>query len=132
MYPSLDAQTLEVFLLGLVDYQEVLSLQRRIVYELGDGGPASLLLCEHPPTISVGRAGSRAHMWRSTTMVYGRWESTLTGSTAAGAVSLHLPGQLAAYPVVPLQDSGLTLAGYLEGLHHAIVGVLDELTCPAR
>ena len=125
MYPSLDAHTLEVFLLGLVDYQEVLLLQRRIVYELGDGGPASLLLCEHPPTISVGRAGSRAHVALDddglrALGIHTRWVNR------GGGCILHLPGQLAAYPVVPLQDSGLTLAGYLEGLHHAIVGVLDE------
>ena len=55
MNPSPGAPSLEIFLLGLVDFQEVLSLQRRIVYEMGDGGGASLLLCEHPPTISVGR-----------------------------------------------------------------------------
>ena len=34
----------------------------RIVYDLGEQGGAVLILCEHPPTISVGRSGSRAHI----------------------------------------------------------------------
>ena len=49
-------------MLGLVDFAEVQQLQRRIVYDLGEQGGAALILCEHPPTISVGRSGSRAHI----------------------------------------------------------------------
>ena len=29
-----------------------------LVYDLGERGGASLVLCEHPPTITVGRSGS--------------------------------------------------------------------------
>ena len=55
-------QPLEVYLLGLVDFEEVQALQRRMVYDLGERGGAALILCEHPPTISVGRSGSRLHL----------------------------------------------------------------------
>ena len=37
-------------------------LQRRLVYDLGERGGGALVLCEHPPTISVGRTGSRLHI----------------------------------------------------------------------
>src|SRR3954464_13505716 len=53
---------LEVYLLGLVDFEEVQQLQRRMVYDLGERGGAALVLCEHPATISVGRSGSRSHI----------------------------------------------------------------------
>ena len=125
MNSSPGAPPLEIFLLGLVDFQDVLSLQRRIVYELGDGGAASLLLCEHPPTISVGRAGSRAHVVADDDSLRALGIHTQWVNRGGGCV-LHLPGQLAAYPVIPLQSAGLTLSGYMEGLHQAIVGVLDE------
>ena len=125
MNPSPGAPSLEIFLFGLVDLQEVLSLQRRIVYEMGDGGGVSLLLCEHPPTISVGRAGSRAHVVSDDDGLRALGIRTQWVNRGGGCV-LHLPGQLAAYPVVPLQSCGLTLSGYLTGLHQAVLGVLDE------
>ena len=80
MNQSPGAPPMEIYLLGLVDFQDVLSLQRRIVYDLGDGGCASLLLCEHPPTISVGRAGSRAHIVADDDSLV-RWGSGRAGST---------------------------------------------------
>jgi lipoyl(octanoyl) transferase len=125
MNPSPGAPPLEIFLLGLVDFQEVLSLQRRIVYEMGDGGAASLLLCEHPPTISVGRSGSRAHVVPDDDGLRALGIRTQWVNRGGGCI-LHLPGQLAAYSVIPLQCSGLTLSGYLEGLHRSILEVLDE------
>ena len=93
MNPSPGAPSLEIFLLGLVDFQEVLSLQRRLVYEMGDGGGASLLLCEHPPTISVGRVGSRAHIV-PTMMTSVHWGSALTGSTGVEGACFISPVSL--------------------------------------
>jgi len=58
MRPTPQLPSLEVYMLGLVDFLQVQQLQRRIVYDLGEQGGASLILCEHPPTISVGRAGA--------------------------------------------------------------------------
>jgi lipoyl(octanoyl) transferase len=120
-----DAPPLEVYLLGLIDLEDVLLLQRRIVYELGEGGGASLILCEHPPTISVGRSGSRAHIVPDDEGLRGlgiqvRWVSR------GGGCLLHLPGQLAAYLIIPLQDRGLTLCTYIDRLYEAVVGVLEE------
>ena len=54
---------LQVYLLGTVDFDALLRLQRRLHYEIsGDRGQAALILCEHPPLITVGRHGSRAHI----------------------------------------------------------------------
>jgi len=112
-------------MLGLVDFAEVQQLQRRIVYELGEQGGAVLILCEHPPTISVGRSGSRAHI--------GPDDDTLRALgirvhwvNRGGGCVLHLPGQLAAYLALPLGPLGLSLQGYLERLHASIVGLLEE------
>jgi lipoyl(octanoyl) transferase len=116
---------LEVYMLGLVDFSEVQQLQRRIVYELGEQGGAVLILCEHSPTISVGRSGSRAHIAPDddTLQAFGikvHWVNR------GGGCVLHLPGQLAAYFALPLDTFGLTLQGYLDRLHATIVMVLEE------
>ena len=55
---------LEVYLLGIVDFDSALFLQERLAYEISGRSDAmgTLLLCEHPPLITVGREGSRSHI----------------------------------------------------------------------
>jgi lipoyl(octanoyl) transferase len=125
MRPTPQLPTLEVFMLGLVDFLEVQQLQRRIVYDLGEQGGAALILCEHPPTISVGRAGSRAHI--------GPGDDTLRALgikvhwvNRGGGCVFHLPGQLSAYLALPLEPVGLSVGEYVDRLHTAIVQVLEE------
>src|SRR5215218_1101768 len=107
---------LEVYMLGLVDFEEIQRFQRRLVYDLGERGGASLVLCEHPPTISVGRSGSRAHILPDDAELKAlgirvRWVNR------GGGCVLHLPGQLSAYVILPLLPLGLDLGRYLRGLH---------------
>src|SRR4051812_124698 len=123
MKASPSSSPLEVYLLGLVDYLELQQLQRRIVYEQGESPGASLLLCEHPPTISVGRTGSRSHILPD--------DETLRGLgirvhwvNRGGGCNLHLPGQVAAYLIVQLSPD-MSLAGYLDRLHQAVLAVLE-------
>jgi lipoyl(octanoyl) transferase len=124
---------LEVYMLGLVDFRDVQQLQRRIVYELADSGGAVLILCEHPPTISVGRSGSRAHIGPDDDALRSLGIKVHWVNRGGGCV-FHLPGQLAAYLALPLDAFGIALADYLERLHTALVLVLDEfdLTGTAR
>ena len=118
---------LEIFLLGLVDFDDIQQLQRRLVYDLGDreNGGGALILCEHPPTISVGRSGSRGHVLLDDEELQARGLAIRWINRGGGCV-LHLPGQLAAYLALPLAASGLDLRGYLDGLNRVLIGVLAE------
>jgi lipoyl(octanoyl) transferase len=125
MTPSPQLPSLEVYMLGLVDFSEVQQLQRRIVYELAEQGGAVLILCEHPPTISVGRSGSRAHIGPDDEMLQAMGITVHWVNRGGGCV-LHLPGQLAAYVALTLDTLELNLQGYLKRLHSTILLVLDE------
>jgi len=116
---------LEVYMLGLVDFSEVQQLQRRVVYELGEQGGAVLILCEHPPTISVGRSGSRAHIGPDDDALRALGITVHWVNRGGGCV-FHLPGQLAAYFALPLDTFDLTLSDYLDRLHTTILMVLGE------
>src|SRR4051812_17704751 len=116
---------LEVYLLGLVDFEEVQALQRRMVYDLGERGGASLTLCEHPPTISVGRSGSRVHIAADDAELRGMGIKVHWVNRGGGCV-LHLPGQLAIYFALPLAPPALDVQRYLDGLHDAILRLLAE------
>jgi lipoyl(octanoyl) transferase len=125
MRPTPQLPTLEVYMLGLVDFLEVQQLQRRIVYDLGEQGGAALILCEHPPTISVGRAGSRAHIGPDDDTLRAHGIKVHWVNRGGGCV-FHLPGQLSAYLALPLEPIGLSVGDYVDGLHTAIVQVLAE------
>jgi lipoyl(octanoyl) transferase len=116
---------LEVYLLGTLDFDEAQLLQRRLVYDFGERDGGGLVLCEHPPTISVGRAGSRAHILADDELLRDCGISVRWVNRGGGCV-LHVPGQLAAYLIMPLQTLGLDLRGYLDGLTHVVLDVLAE------
>lgn len=125
MKPAFDSPALETYLLGHVDFLEAHSLQRRFVYELGERGGASLILCEHPPTISVGRSGSRSHIIPDDETLRGLGIRVHWVNRGGGCV-LHLPGQITAYLTLPLRPPVPTLADYLNGIDKLILAVLDE------
>jgi lipoyl(octanoyl) transferase len=125
MRPTPQLPPLEVYMLGLVDFSEVPQLQRRLVYELGEQGGAVLILCEHPPTISVGRSGSRAHIEPDDDALEALGIEVHWVNRGGGCV-FHLPGQLAAYFAIPLDTFDLSLNSYLDRLHTAIFLVLEE------
>ncbi len=125
MTVSPSAPPLEIYLLGLVDFEDVQQLQRRLVYEQGERGGASVIVCEHPPTISVGRSGSRAHIMLDDEELRSLDIGVHWVNRGGGCV-LHLPGQLSVYVILHLETLGLDLKRYLEGLQQAVIEVLNE------
>src|SRR4051812_42411581 len=60
---QVEESILQVYLLGIVDFETFLPFQRRLQYEITSNRQhAALVLCEHPPIITVGRQGSRGHI----------------------------------------------------------------------
>jgi len=123
--------SLQVYLLGTVDFEEMLQFQRRLVYEVsGDRWRAMLVLCEHGPLISVGREGSLEHIGFEPHELAAR-EWPVRWVNRGGGCLLHLPGQLAVYPILPLDRLGLNLNEYLERLHGVLLDVIAGLEVPA-
>jgi lipoyl(octanoyl) transferase len=117
---------LRVYLLGLVEFEAALMLQRKLVYEAaGERASAALVLCEHPPILTVGRDGSPADIRCDLDELrVRRWP--LRWVNRGGGSLLHLPGQLAIYPIVPLDWRGFGLSDYLESLQRVLVALLDD------
>jgi lipoate-protein ligase B len=125
--------SLEVHLLGLVDFDACLFLQERLETDIASRNDAggALLVCEHPPLITVGREGSRAHIQCSAEELASR-ELEVRWVSRGGGCVVHVPGQLAAYPIVPLARRGWGLAAYRERLEQAIIDTCGELRVDAR
>jgi lipoyl(octanoyl) transferase len=122
---------LQVYLLGTVDFETTLALQRRLVYEVaGERARAALILCEHPPLITVGRQGSRAHILCDADELRARqWQ--VRWVNRGGGCLLHAPGQLAIYPVLALDQFRLSLPDYLDRLHAALLATAADCSITA-
>lgn len=125
--PSASA-ALAVYLLGQVDWDDCLALQRRLVYEAGEGPatPPVVLICEHPPLVTIGRGGSRGHL-RLPDDELARRGLNVRWVARGGGCLLHLPGQLAIYPVLSLDAQRLSVGQFVAGLQFAIQETLTEL-----
>ncbi len=118
----------QTHLLGLIDYPSAVELQRRLAAELAlrDDGQIVLLLCEHPPVVSVGRSGLASEVCRQSQRLQAKGvEIHWVGR--GGGPWLHLPGQLAVYPLVPLRWHGWNIGDYLSRLQRGVRAAIEEI-----
>jgi lipoate-protein ligase B len=127
------AASLEVRLLGLVDFDAALALQERLVYELSGRNDAqgALLLCEHPPLITLGREASAAQVTADPDDLRA-CEIDVRWIARGGGTVVHAPGQLAVYPVLPLQRLGWGLDEFRTRLEEAAVSACRDVRVPAK
>ena len=124
------ARVLQAYLLGQVPLDDALALQRRLVYDAGgDRSTAFLLLCEHPPAVTIGRSGSFAHLRvEPETLRTRRWD--VRRVNRGGGCLLHVPGQLVGYVILALDAFALNVQQYLDQLHALLADVLSGLEVP--
>ncbi len=125
--------TLSVHLLGTVDYLAAMALQRQMVVEIADRQDHSgkLLICEHPPTLTVGCEGSRRQFLvdddeLQANLIDVHWVNR------GGGCLLHAPGQLAVYPILPLKRIGLGMSRYHRLLEQVVSQVCAEFKTPTH
>ena len=116
------------YLLGCVDFEDCLLVQRRLAYDAlsRDDGRIAVLLCEHPPQVTIGRGGSRADVRISNEELAARQVPVRYVGRGGGAI-LHAPGQLAVYPIVPLAWHGWCVGEFLRRFGAALGSTLTDL-----
>lgn len=118
--------------LGVVPYAEALELQRWVAAARisGDITEDVLLLLEHPPVVTLGRASKTAHLVSSPEFLASRGVD-LFEVERGGDVTFHGPGQLVGYPVIDLKRHRQDLHWYLRQVEEALILTLAELGIPA-
>ncbi|HVV86709.1 MAG TPA: lipoyl(octanoyl) transferase LipB [Kofleriaceae bacterium] len=108
--------------LGRIDHAAAVAEQeaRRDRILAGDGAAEAVLLCEHPPVITLGRSADRAHVLLAPDELARRGVA-LVQASRGGDVTYHGPGQLMIYPVVRVR-------GGLVAFLATVAGVLAQ-TC---
>ena len=86
---------------GFIDYLEAYSLQKQVVSEVIKGGANTLLLCEHPAVLTLGRLASEENILLSREKIQKKGIKIVCVDRG-GDVTLHCPGQLVVYPIFNL------------------------------
>ena len=119
--------------LKLMGYREAWERQER-AHELVVAGAAErLLLVAHRPVITFGRRAEAAA--RNLVASAERLEEMgveVVESDRGGDITFHGPGQLVVYPIVRLNDHGLSVGGYVRKLEEVMISALGELGVEAK
>lgn len=110
--------------LGLLDYSDGLMLQRELVQARLNGEVTdTLLLCEHPAVITMGKAGKEENLLvnRKTLCQQG---ITLYYADRGGDITVHSPGQLVGYPIIDAANRQIDVHSYMDQLEETIIRTL--------
>ncbi|MBM3250064.1 MAG: lipoyl(octanoyl) transferase LipB [Candidatus Omnitrophica bacterium] len=122
----------KIFDLGTIDYLKAWEFQKKIFQEVKEGLiPHGLILCAHPPVITIGRTGSRKNILVSEEAL------KLKGIAVyeierGGDVTYHGPGQLMIYPVFNLGSLKEDLRWFLNSLEELMIRTLVDFGIKAK
>lgn len=124
--------TLDIYELGTVPYEKALEYQenllaRRIAEEIQD----SLILLEHPPTITTGRKGNTGNLLVREEYLKKHGISFIHASRG-GDITFHGPGQIVGYPILNLKNHGMDIRRHLRMIEEMIIRTLHDFDIEGR
>lgn len=104
--------------LGLIDYAKAHQIQLETVKEVIAGEPSTIIICHHPPVVTLGKKSDRVKDLMG-------WEGDIVDIERGGKATYHGPGQIVIYPIINLQKTH-DIAGFLGALESAMVNFLAK------
>jgi len=100
--------------LGFKPYEEVWTLQRKLVYERSEGNiPDTVVLCQHEAVYTIGRSSKQ--------LIPKALPYAVHKIERGGDLTWHGPGQLVGYPIFHLPGLGLKVRSYLSALEAVLI-----------
>ena len=124
--------TLDIYELGTVPYEKALEYQenllaRRIAEETRD----SLILLEHPPTITTGRKGNTEYLLVREEYLR-KHGISFVHTSRGGDITFHGPGQIVGYPILNLKNHGMDIRRNLRMIEEMIIRTLRDFDIEGR
>jgi lipoyl(octanoyl) transferase len=112
--------------LGRLDYEAGLAFQKETELAVQTGvQPDTLLLLEHPHTLTIGRRGNEASILgaRATLASQG---VTVFETNRGGKVTYHGPEQVVGYPIINLSPDRQDVHRYIRDLEEVLIRALSD------
>ncbi|HWN10661.1 MAG TPA: lipoyl(octanoyl) transferase LipB [Pyrinomonadaceae bacterium] len=117
---------LAVARLGRVEYGEALEIQKQISTAVKEGEHLdTLLLLEHPHTLTVGRRGDSSGVLMPAEFLAARG-ITVFETNRGGKVTYHGLGQVVGYPIINLSPHRKDVHRYIRDLEEVLVRALAD------
>lgn len=111
--------------LGRIAFDQALFVQMKAVAKVTTGGEPVLFVLEHDPVVTLGKNADLSHLLVSESELIRRGIG-LRRTTRGGDITCHYPGQLVAYPIIPLVRRPGGLRRFFYDLESVILQVLHQ------
>jgi lipoyl(octanoyl) transferase len=112
--------------LGRVDYAAALAIQKKTELAVQNGiQPDTLLLLEHPHTLTIGRRGDSSSILLDNEQLSSR-NVTLFETNRGGKVTYHGVGQVVGYPIINLSPDREDVHRYVRDLEEVLIRTMDD------
>src|SRR5690348_7064070 len=112
--------------LGLVEYESALAIQKQTELAVKSGvRPDTLLLLEHPHTLTIGRRGDSTSVLLNEEQLRAR-NVTVFETNRGGKVTYHGLGQLVGYPIINLSPDREDVHRYMRDLEEVLMRALSD------
>jgi lipoyl(octanoyl) transferase len=116
----------------MIGYTEAWALQKRIVAARKlNAIPDALLLCAHPPVITLGRSGKRENLLASDSVLRQK-NVEFHVSDRGGDITYHGPGQIVGYPILNLAAIKRDVGWYVRMLEEVMIRTSAEFGISAE
>lgn len=111
---------------GLVDYQSALAIQKETELAVKSGvQPDTLLLLEHPHTLTIGRRGDSSSVLLNEDELKSR-NVTVFETNRGGKVTYHGLGQVVGYPIINLSPDREDVHRYVRDLEEVLIRTMAD------
>lgn len=112
--------------LGRVEYGAALAVQKETELAVKEcRQPDTLLLLEHPHTLTVGRRGDSAGILSSQELLKARGV-TVFDTNRGGKITYHGLGQIVGYPIINLSPNREDVHAYVRDLEEVLVRTMSD------
>jgi len=119
-------RTLHVERLGRIDYAAALEIQKRTERAVLTGAqPDTLLLLEHPHTVTLGRRSNADGVLASPEILSARTIQVFE-TNRGGKTTYHGPGQLVGYPIINLSPDRKDVHRYVRDLEEVLIRTMSD------
>jgi lipoyl(octanoyl) transferase len=119
-------RVLKVDRLGCVEYGEGLRIQKHTEQAVLTGAqPDTLLLLEHPHTLTIGRRAAKEEIIASAEVLHARGVAVFE-TNRGGKLTYHGLGQIVGYPIINLSPEREDVHRYVRDLEEVLIRTMDD------